>query len=73
MLGQDMIDMLLNNPIDVVSGTFKERFKKAVLEQFLKQNDFQNSYFSDPQAQAAIGEMYLQRALEKVQQMAVRH
>ena len=64
ILDEDLVEMLRNNPPDVVYNAFSEAFMKALIRMFQTDKDLQNIILTDPQAR--------ERAIRHFFNLAVR-
>ena len=68
ILDEDMVEMLRNNPPDVVFSAFSQAFFKGAIKMFQRDNEMKNIVLSDPQVREQAIRHFFNRALREVRQ-----
>jgi type I restriction enzyme R subunit len=68
MREDNMVDMLRNNPPDVVYGAFEEAFRKGAIRMFQRDEDMKNILLSDPLIRTQAVRHFFNRALRSVRE-----
>ncbi|MGU9951933.1 MAG: hypothetical protein ACNYPH_06480 [Gammaproteobacteria bacterium WSBS_2016_MAG_OTU1] len=69
IMDDDMKDMMLNNPADVVYGAFAEKFFQGMIDVFQKDNELQNLVMNDGDAREQATRHFFKRAKAMVEQL----
>lgn len=68
ILDDELVEMLRNNPADVVYSRFKEAFFKGAIRMFQRDKDIQNILLTDSEAREQATLLFFERARRQVQE-----